>query len=53
MADSKGGMVASTTAHGEATIMNVMARSKVAVNSAPMANGTAINARVAATTTME
>ena len=29
MADSSGGMVASTTAHGEATIMKVIARSSV------------------------
>ncbi len=49
MADSSGGMVARTTAHGEATIMKVMARSSEPVNAAPSASGTANTARVAAT----
>ena len=31
IADSSGGMVASTTAHGEATIMKVMARSRASL----------------------
>jgi hypothetical protein len=45
--------VASTTAHGDATIMNVIARNKVDCRSAPSAIGTANNANVAATTTTE
>ncbi|GAA1550165.1 hypothetical protein GCM10009678_36370 [Actinomadura kijaniata] len=49
MADSSGGMVASTTAHGDATIMKVMARSSVDRRSSPRASGTANSARVAAT----
>ena len=49
MADSSGGIVASTTAHGEATIMKVMARRSAPVRSAPKASGTAKTARVAAT----
>ena len=39
IADSSGGMVASTTAHGEATIMKVIARSSAPVRSAPKASG--------------
>lgn len=50
MADSSGGMVARTTAHGEATIMKVIARSSAPVRSAPRASGTAKTASVAATT---
>jgi hypothetical protein len=46
-------MVASTTAHGEATIMKVMARSSVSVRSAPKANGAANSRSVTATTPME
>ena len=53
IADSSGGMVASTTAHGEATIMNVIARSSVGSNAAPNASGTATSASVAATTAIE
>ena len=53
IAHSRGGMVASTTAHGEATIMKVMARNSVERRSAPSASGTANSARVAATTTTE
>ncbi len=49
MAESRGGMVASTTAHGEATIMNVMARSSASVSRSPKASGTRKTARVAAT----
>ena len=53
MADSIGGIVESTTAHGDATIMNVIARSSVDCRSAPAASGTANNATVATTTTTE
>ncbi len=49
MAESRGGMVASTTAQGEATIMNVMARSRLPVTSSPKARGTRRTARVATT----
>ena len=49
MADSSGGMVASTTAHGEATIMKVIARSSAGCSAAPNSSGTAKTARVAAT----
>jgi hypothetical protein len=35
IADSRGGMVARTTAHGDATIMNVIARNNVDRRSAP------------------
>ena len=37
--ESSGGIVASTTAHGEATIMKVMARSSVGSKAAPRAAG--------------
>ncbi len=50
MADSSGGIVARTTAQGEATIMKVMARSRASVRSAPKASGTPKTARVATTT---
>lgn len=50
MAESSGGMVARTTAHGEATIMKVIARSSAPVRSAPKASGTAKTVSVAATT---
>ena len=53
MADSSGGMVASTTAHGEATIMKVIARSKVERRSCPSASGTKNRASVAATMSTE
>lgn len=53
MADSSGGMVASTTAHGDATIMKVIARSRVGCRAAPNASGTANRARVATTTATE
>ncbi len=53
IADSSGGMVASTTAHGEATIMKVMARSSESVSAAPNASGTANTASVAATMPIE
>ncbi len=49
MADSSGGMVESTTAHGEATIMKVMARSSAERSPSPRANGTRKTARVART----
>ncbi len=49
IADSSGGMVARTTAHGEATIMNVMARSSEWVRPVPTASGMRKTARVAAT----
>lgn len=48
-----GGMVASTTAHGEATIMKVIARSSVSRSCAPTSSGTANSARVATTTPKE
>lgn len=53
IADNSGGMVASTTAHGDATIMNVMARNSVERKSAPNISGTVSNARVATTTPAE
>ena len=53
IADSSGGMVASTTAHGDATIMKVMARSRVGCRAAPNASGTRNRASVAATTPTE
>ena len=46
-------MVASTTAHGEATIMNVIARSSVGSKAAPSASGIPKRARVEATTPTE
>lgn len=46
-------MVASTTAQGEATIMNVIARSRVGWNSAPNASGTPSRSSVATTTPTE
>jgi hypothetical protein len=48
--DSSGGMVARTTAHGEATIMYVMARRSVGRRDAPNASGTAKTTRVVRTT---
>ncbi|COZ16675.1 Uncharacterised protein [Mycobacterium tuberculosis] len=42
-------MVASTTAHGDATIMKVMARSSTGRRSAPNISGITMRARVAAT----
>ena len=51
--DSSGGIVASTTAHGDATIMKVMARSRVGSKAAPHRNGTPKIARVATTTPTE
>jgi len=53
IAASSGGIVASTTAHGEATIMNVIARSNVGSSGAPASSGTAKIARVATTTPIE
>lgn len=53
MAESSGGMVARTTAHGEATIMKVMARSRASVRPAPKASGMPKTARVATTTLTE
>ena len=53
IADSSGGMVASTTAHGEATIMKVIARSSASCRSSPASSGTAKMARVATTTPTE
>ena len=50
IADSSGGMVASTTAHGDATIMNVIARSSALCRSSPASSGTAKIASVATTT---
>ncbi len=49
IAASSGGIVASTTAHGDATIMNVIARSREAWNASPASSGTANSATVAAT----
>jgi hypothetical protein len=49
IAASSGGMVASTTAHGEATIMNVIARSKEDWNTSPTSSGTANRTTVAVT----
>ena len=46
---SSGGIVASTTAHGEATIMKVIARSSAGWNAAPASSGTASSSTVAAT----
>ncbi len=53
IAHSRGGMVASTTAHGDATIMKVMARNRVERTSAPNISGTANSASVATTTSTE
>ena len=53
IAASSGGMVASTTAQGEATIMNVIARSSVGRSGPPKASGTANSSTVAATITAE
>jgi hypothetical protein len=53
MAASSGGIVASTRAHGEATIMNVIARSNVGSSAAPNSNGTANSASVTATIATE
>ena len=52
MVASSGGMVARTTAQGEATIMNVIARSNVGSNSAPKASGIVNSASVETTTPM-
>lgn len=49
IADSNGGMVASTTAQGDATIMKVIARSRVGCRAVPIRRGTAKRATVAAT----
>ena len=49
IAASSGGMVARTTAHGEATIMNVIARSSDAWNASPASSGTANSSTVAVT----
>ncbi|CKV17389.1 Uncharacterised protein [Mycobacterium tuberculosis] len=46
-------MVASTTAHGDATIMNVMARSNARCRVSPHSGGTANTARVTATMPIE
>jgi len=51
--DSSGGIVASTTAHGDATIMKVIARSSVGVKCAPNPRGAAIRVRVTARTSTE
>src|SRR6202040_2862590 len=53
MAANKGGMVASTTAHGEATIMNVMALSSDGWTAAPRTSGMKNTASVAVTTAIE
>ncbi|SCL43182.1 hypothetical protein GA0070615_6314 [Micromonospora aurantiaca] len=53
IADSSGGIVARTTAHGDATIMNVIDRNSVERRSAPKSRGTANSARVATTTAIE
>ena len=50
---SSGGIVASTTAHGEATIMKVIARSRVGWNAAPASSGTANRSTVAVTMPIE
>lgn len=47
------GIVDSTTAQGEATIMKVIARSRAGCNAEPNASGTAKTARVAATMPIE
>lgn len=53
MAASSGGMVASTTAQGEATIMKVIARSRLSWSGTPHNSGTVNNAMVAATMATE
>lgn len=53
IADSSGGMVDRTTAHGEATIMNVIARSSADWRVSPRASGTQKTARVAMTMPIE
>lgn len=49
MAARSGGMVASTTAQGEATIMNVIARSSDSCSASPSNSGITNTAMVAAT----
>ncbi|VEG47547.1 Uncharacterised protein [Mycolicibacterium chitae] len=49
IAESIGGIVDSTNAHGDATIMNVIARSSVDSRSAPSSSGIVNRATVAAT----
>ena len=49
MVESSGGMVARTTAQGDATIMKVIARRRVGSKAAPKARGTMNRARVATT----
>lgn len=53
IADSSGGMVDSTSAHGEATIMNVIARNRVGCKSAPHSSGITNRATVAVTMATE
>ena len=53
IAASSGGMVARTTAQGEATIMKVIARSSARCSWSPASNGTANTAIVAATMPIE
>ena len=53
IADSSGGMVASTTAHGDATNSKVMARSSAPRRSAPNSSGRVNRASVATTTITE
>ena len=53
IAASSGGIVASTTAQGEATIMKVIARSSEVAVTSPHSSGTANTASVAATMPIE
>jgi hypothetical protein len=53
IAARSGGIVARTTAQGEATIMKVMARSSVGRNAAPAISGIVNSSRVAVTMASE
>jgi hypothetical protein len=53
IAASSGGIVARTIAHGDATIMNVIARSSVGSKAAPKASGIATSASAPTTTATE
>ncbi|MBL7623814.1 hypothetical protein I7331_32125 [Frankia sp. AgB1.8] len=52
-ADNSSGIVASTTAHGEATIMKVIARRRQLVTAAPKVSGIRKTVRVAKTMPIE
>ena len=53
LGDLEADVMEAVWSHGDATIMNVMARSKVDCNGAPTVSGMAMSATVAATTPTE